>query len=39
VPWTFEDHNNADFIVKDASSLAVAYVTMCKSLGVRQPIS
>ena len=26
MPWTFEDHNNADFIVKDASSLAVAYV-------------
>jgi hypothetical protein len=26
VPWTFEDHNNACFIVKDASGVAVAYV-------------
>jgi hypothetical protein len=26
VPWTFEDHNNACFIVKDANGLAVAYV-------------
>jgi hypothetical protein len=25
-PWTFEDHNDACFIVKDASGLAVAYV-------------
>ena len=25
VPWTFEDHNNACFIVKDANGLAVAY--------------
>ena len=23
-PWTFEDHNDACFIVKDASGLAVA---------------
>ena len=26
VPWTFEDHNNACFIVKDANGVAVAYV-------------
>ena len=26
VPWTFEDHNDACFIVKDASGLAVSYV-------------
>jgi endo-1,4-beta-D-glucanase Y len=26
VPWTFEDHNDACFIVKDANGLAVAYV-------------
>jgi endo-1,4-beta-D-glucanase Y len=26
VPWTFEDHNGACFIVKDANGLAVAYV-------------
>jgi endo-1,4-beta-D-glucanase Y len=25
-PWTVEDNNNACFIVKDASGLAVAYV-------------
>jgi hypothetical protein len=25
-PWTFEDHNSACFIVKDANGLAVAYV-------------
>jgi hypothetical protein len=25
-PWTFEDHNDACFIVKDANGLAVAYV-------------
>src|SRR6516162_4431225 len=25
-PWTFEDHNHACFIVKDANGLAVAYV-------------
>jgi endo-1,4-beta-D-glucanase Y len=25
-PWTFEDHNNACFIVKDANGLAAAYV-------------
>ena len=40
VPWTFEDHNNAGFIVKDASSLAVAYVYYVQEpAGVRQPIS
>ena len=26
LPWTFEDHNDACFIVKDANGLAVAYV-------------
>ena len=26
VPWTFEDHNNACFIVKDVNGFAVAYV-------------
>jgi hypothetical protein len=26
VPWTFEDHNEACFIVEDANGLAVAYV-------------
>ena len=26
VPWTFEDHNDSCFIVKDANGLAVAYV-------------
>ena len=26
LPWTFEDHNNACFIVRDANGLAVAYV-------------
>ena len=26
VPWTFEEHNGACFIVKDANDLAVAYV-------------
>jgi hypothetical protein len=25
-PWTFEDHNNACFIVKDATGFAIAYV-------------
>ena len=25
-PWIFEDHNDACFIVKDASGVAVAYV-------------
>jgi endo-1,4-beta-D-glucanase Y len=25
-PWTFEDHNDACFIVMDASGLAVTYV-------------
>jgi hypothetical protein len=25
-PWTFEDHNNACFIVKDANGLPVPYV-------------
>jgi endo-1,4-beta-D-glucanase Y len=25
-PWTSEDHNDACFIVKDASGLAVAYI-------------
>jgi hypothetical protein len=25
-PWTIEDHNNACFIVKDASGVNVAYV-------------
>jgi hypothetical protein len=25
-PWTFDDHNNACFIVKDANGVAVAYV-------------
>jgi hypothetical protein len=35
VPWTFEDHNNAGFIVKDASSLAVAYVYYVQEPGRR----
>ena len=26
VPWTFEDHNNACFIVKDANGANVAHV-------------
>jgi hypothetical protein len=26
LPWTFEDHNNTCFIVRDANGLAVAYV-------------
>jgi endo-1,4-beta-D-glucanase Y len=26
LPWTFEDHNNACVIVRDANGLAVAYV-------------
>jgi hypothetical protein len=26
VPWTFEDHNDACFIVRDANGLAVAQV-------------
>ena len=26
LPWTFEDHNNACFIVKDANGVTVAYV-------------
>jgi hypothetical protein len=26
VPWIFEDHNDACFIVKDANGLAVTYV-------------
>jgi endo-1,4-beta-D-glucanase Y len=26
LPWTFQDHNDACFIVKDATGLAVAYV-------------
>jgi endo-1,4-beta-D-glucanase Y len=25
-PWTFEDHNNACFMVNDANGLALAYV-------------
>jgi hypothetical protein len=25
-PWTFEDHNSACFIVKDANGVALAYV-------------
>ena len=25
LPWTYEDHNDACFIVKDANGLAVAY--------------
>jgi hypothetical protein len=25
-PWTFEDHNNACFIVKDANGANIAYV-------------
>ena len=25
-PWTFEDHNDARFIVKDATGFAIAYV-------------
>jgi hypothetical protein len=26
LPWTFEDHNGACFIVKDANGVAIAYL-------------
>jgi hypothetical protein len=35
VPWTFEDNNNACFIVKDANGVAVAYVYYEEELGRR----
>jgi hypothetical protein len=35
VPWTFEDQNNACFIVKDGNGLAVAYVYYEEDTGRR----
>ena len=38
-PWTFEDHNNACFIVKEANGLAVAYVYHVEEPGRRAAAS
>jgi endo-1,4-beta-D-glucanase Y len=34
-PWTYEDHNDACFIVKDKSGFAVAYVYYEEEAGRR----